>query len=93
MRKVKIRGLIVIAGTIFLIWGAIVGIKGLYDAFFGEPEANFFSLTKWEFVTRAQWLRWSGFELVYGLSAIALGLYLRRLSAKFAEYREKKENE
>ena len=81
--KVRIRGLARIAGWIFVVWGSVVGFVGLYHAFFGEPEANYYSLTKWEFVTQEQWLRWSGFEAAYGVACIGLGLlaweYAKRL--------------
>ncbi|OGR84654.1 MAG: hypothetical protein A2901_07430 [Elusimicrobia bacterium RIFCSPLOWO2_01_FULL_54_10] len=73
MEKVKIRGLVRIAGWIFHVWGGLVAFKGLYDSFFGEPEANLYSPEKWEFVTQEQWLRWSGFEIAYGLACIGLG--------------------
>jgi len=92
MKKVKIRGLFIIAGTIFLFWGALIATKGIYDAFSGEPEANYFSSYKWEFVSRAEWLRWSGLELVYGLSSFALGIYLRKIARSFGEYQEKKDD-
>ena len=49
----------------------------------GQPEANFFSPQPWQFVTRAQWFRYAGFELAYGLACLGLGLaatiYARRL--------------
>ena len=83
MEKLKIRGLLHIAGRIFFGWGLFVGIKGIWDAFIGEPEANFFSPHKWEFVTRQQWFTWSGFEIAYGaacvMAAILLFHYAKRL--------------
>lgn len=72
--KVKIRGLVRIAGWILICWGAFISLIGLFDAFFGEPEANYYSLTRWEFVTQEQWLKWSGFEMAYGLACVGLGL-------------------
>lgn len=91
MKKIKIRGLIVIAGTIFLLWGGIIILKGLYDAFWAEPEANYFSPKKWEFVSQNEWLRWSGFELSYGLFCFGFGIYLRKIATSFPEYQEKED--
>jgi hypothetical protein len=81
--KVKIRGLATIAGWIALGWGLAFGFAGLFHAFIGEPEANVYSLEKWQFVSQEQWLRWSGFEITYGLACMGLGLlcweYAKRL--------------
>ena len=89
MRKIKIRGLLQISGWIFLIWGLIVSIKGFWDVFLGEPEANFYSQAKWEFVTRTQWLNWSGFEITYGIACMAVALLLWNYSKTLPEYIEK----
>ncbi len=80
--KIKIRGLVVIAGWIFAVWGTLLAALGLYHCFFGEPEANYYSLTPWEFVTRDQWLRWSGFEMAYGLACAGIGF----LCWEYAKY-------
>lgn len=61
----------------FLAWGGVVMCKGFWDAFIGEPEANLFSPAPWQFVTRQQWLTWSGFEITYGLACIGIALLLR----------------
>ena len=74
MEKIKIKGLARMAGWMFYAWGGLVAFKGLYDAFFGEPEANLYSPEKWQFVTQRQWARWSGFEMAYGLACVGLGL-------------------
>ena len=73
--KVKIRGLARLAGWGFAVWGGLVALKSLYDLVWGEPEANLYSARPWEFVTQEQWLRWSGFELAYGLACLALAWY------------------
>lgn len=70
--KVKIRGLARIAAVLLGVWGVVVALKSVYDLFIGEPEANLYSAEKWQFVTRAQWLRYGGFELAYGLACAAL---------------------
>lgn len=44
----------------------------------GEPEANLYAPQAWAFVSRSQWLRYAGFELVYGLAAMALAFFLFR---------------
>lgn len=86
MEKIKVRGLPRIASALLGIWGAVVGGKALYDLFIGEPEANLYSPRKWQFVTREQWLRYGGFELVYGLSLLALAWLLWRYSRFLPEW-------
>jgi hypothetical protein len=82
MEKIKIRGLFQSAGWIFFIWGSIVAVKGAYDVFWGEPEANYFSAAKWEFVSRQQWYTWSGFEISYGLACIGVAYLLRTVARR-----------
>ncbi len=89
MEKIKIRGLIRIAGWIFNVWGGLVAFKGLYDSFFGEPEANFYSPEKWQFVTQDQWMRWSGFELAYGLACVGLGWACWEMAKKLPDWTER----
>ena len=89
MEKVKIRGLVRIAGWIFIVWGALVTFKGFFDSFFGEPEANFYSPEKWQFVTQDQWLKWSGFEIAYGLAMVALGLVCWEAAKRLPEWIER----
>ncbi|OGR83619.1 MAG: hypothetical protein A2902_05865 [Elusimicrobia bacterium RIFCSPLOWO2_01_FULL_64_13] len=89
VRKVKVRGLARIAGWILVLWGGLVSLIGLYDAFFGEPEANFYSLEKWEFVTQSQWLRWSGFETAYGLACAGLGLACWEFAKRLPDWIER----
>ena len=72
---IKIRGLARLAAAIFAGWGGLIAFKGLWDLFLGEPEANLYSPQKWQFVTQAQWLRWAGFELAYGVACGALAWY------------------
>jgi hypothetical protein len=90
MEKIKIRGLAVCAGWIFAVFGIIVALKGFWDVFFGEPEANYFSQSKWEFVSRQQWFTWSGFEITYGVSCIAIAYLLIRYAQRLPEYIERK---
>jgi hypothetical protein len=80
MEKVKIRGLARLASWVLGAWGAVVTGKALYDLFAGEPEANLYSLRKWQFVTQAEWLRYAGFELAYGLALLALAWAVRAYS-------------
>lgn len=84
--KVLIRGLVRAAGWIFLIWGSVVSLKGLWDAFFGEPEANYYSREKWEFVTQEQWIRYASFEVVYGLACLGITLLLWKYASYMKEY-------
>jgi hypothetical protein len=78
--KVKIRGLAVVSACVLGAWGAVVALKGLYDLFAGEPDANLYSAYKWQFVTEEQWLRYGGFELAYGLACFGLALMVWRYS-------------
>lgn len=84
--KIKIKGLGMAAGWIFFCWGALVAVTGLYHAFFGEPEANYYSPEKWDFVTQTQWMRWSGFEMTYGLSCIGIALLCWEYSKRLPEW-------
>lgn len=68
------------AAWIFGLWGAVIAPKGLYDLFWGAPEANLYAPAPWAFVTREQWLRYGGFELAYGLCCIALAYFAYRYS-------------
>lgn len=70
-----------------------MAFKGLYDLFVGEPEANLYSVEKWEFVSQEQWLRYGGFELVYGLALIALAVVLRKYSRFLPETIERAKRE
>jgi hypothetical protein len=93
--KIKIRGLFRIAGWILVGWGSGMSFLGLVHAFFGEPEANIYSLEKWQFVTQEQWLRWSGFEMTYGLACIGIALVVWELAKRFPEtvLQEKQKND
>ncbi len=82
---VKIRGLARLAASIFAGWGALAAGKGVYDLLGGEPEANLYAPKAWAFVTRAQWNRFALFELLYGLSCLALAWYCRRWSQRLPE--------
>lgn len=83
IERLRIRGLAVISAWIFGIWGGVAAGKGFFDLFWGEPEANLYAPQAWGFVSREQWLRYGGFELVYGLACLGLAwflvLYSRRL--------------
>jgi hypothetical protein len=90
MEKIKIRGLVHSAGWIFFIWGVLVTVKGVWDVFWGEPEANLYSPHKWEFVSQAQWLNWAGFEIAYGLACIGIAYLLREYAVFVPEHIDKK---
>ena len=89
MEKVKIRGLARIAAWIFAVWGSVVAVKALYDLFIGEPEANLYAPRPWAFVTRAEWMRYGGFELAYGLALVALAWFAFRYSHFLPEVLER----
>jgi len=88
-QKIVIRGLARLASRIFFVWGGLAALKGLWDCFLGEPEANFFSAQPWEFVTREQWFRYAGFEITYGLACLALAWALRAYSRRLPEWIER----
>ena len=85
METIKVRGLVHCSAWIFGIWGAAVSLKGVYDLLGGQPEANLYSPAPWAFVTQPQWLRYSSFELVYGLICLAVAWTLVRYSAFLPE--------
>lgn len=89
MERIKIRGLVRCSGWVFLVWGAVVTVKGLWDVFAGEPEANLYSLNRWEFISRSQWITWSGFEITYGLACAGLALVLWKYARHLPEYIER----
>ena len=84
--KVLVRGLVKAAGWIFMIWGIVVSLKGLWDSFWGEPEANYYSSQKWEFVSQEQWLRYAGFEICYGLACMGIAYLLWKFASYMPEY-------
>jgi hypothetical protein len=90
LERVKIRGLARLAARIFAGWGALVAFKGLWDLVAGEPEANLYAPAKWAFVTREQWQRWAGFELLYGLACGGLAWYCVRWARRLPETIERK---
>ncbi len=93
MEKIKIRGLAVIAAGLLGLWGFVVALKGLFDLFVGEPDANLYSSYKWQFVTQEQWLRYGGFELAYGLACAGIAYYLWRYARCLPEVVERKRPE
>ncbi|MBI3298103.1 MAG: hypothetical protein HYZ75_08065 [Elusimicrobia bacterium] len=80
-----------LAAGLFAVWGAFAAPKGLYDLVAGEPEANLYSPAPWQFVTREQWLRYAGFELLYGAVCLALAVYLYRYARFLPEWVSREE--
>ena len=78
METIKIRGLLHFSASIFGVWGAVVFLKGIYDLLGGQPEANLYAPAPWAFVTKTQWLRYAGFESIYGLTCLAVAWLLLR---------------
>ncbi len=93
MEKVKIRGLGRLAGWVLSVWGGIVFLKAFYDLFVGEPEANLYAPSPWSFVTRAEWMRYGGFELAYGLALLGLGWFAFQYSRFLPEFVERARKE
>ncbi len=90
---IKIRGLARLTAAIFAAWGGLVASKGVWDLVSGEPEANLYAPRKWAFVTEAQWLRYAGFELAYGLACAGLAWYCVRWSRRLPETVERARRE
>lgn len=76
-REVKLRAVVRTGGWIFIIWGIIVVIKGILDAFILEPES--------EFIALKDWIRYSGFEITYGVVCILFGLVILEFSKRVKE--------
>jgi len=93
VEKIKIRGLAHGTSIFFSLWGLLVACKGVYDLFIGEPEANLYAPRPWEFVSREAWLRYSGFELVYGLACLGLALALWKYARFLPETIERRKRE
>lgn len=91
--RVRARGLAVLASSLFGGWGGLVALKGLYDLFVGEPEANLYAPAQWAFVTQEQWLRWAGFELCYGLACLGLAWGAWKYARFLPEHVERKKHE
>lgn len=89
IERVKIRGLPRAAAWIFGAWGALAALKGVYDLFWGAPEANLYAPEPWAFVSREQWLRYAGFEFAYGLACLGVALFLVRYSRFLPEFIER----
>lgn len=87
--KIAIRGLPRLAAVLFAGWGTLVALKGLWDCFGGQPDANLYSPRPWEFVTKEQWLRFAGFELAYGLACLGLALAAWKYSERLPVYIER----
>ncbi|OGS33510.1 MAG: hypothetical protein A2474_08750 [Elusimicrobia bacterium RIFOXYC2_FULL_34_12] len=85
MQKIKYRTVFKSSGWIFAVWGVIVTLKGLYDAFLGLPES--------EFVPIAKWSKYSGFEVVFGLACVFVGLLIFEISKRIPEIIERVETD
>ena len=85
LETIRIRGLARLAAAIFAGWGGLIAFKGVWDLCVGEPEANLYAPQKWAFVTEAQWMRYAGFELTYGLACAGLAWYCLRWSRRLPE--------
>lgn len=81
MQKIRYRAVFKSSGWIFLIWGGIVTLTGLYDAFFGLPES--------EFVPLANWSKYAGFEVVYGIACVLVGLLIFEFAKRVPEILER----
>ncbi|HRY30125.1 MAG TPA: hypothetical protein P5079_08840 [Elusimicrobiota bacterium] len=90
--KVAVRALPRLAAVLFMGWGTLFFIKGMWDCFVGGPEANFYSSRPWEFVTREQWFRFAGFEAFYGAAVFFLGRALWIFSKRLPAWREREKS-
>jgi hypothetical protein len=68
------RGLVKLAGWMFYVWGVLVTIWGFLRLLnISKPDS--------EFVTAADWLRFSVFQVTYGMICVGVG-YLLFMYAK-----------
>ena len=93
METIKVRGLARLTSAIFAGWGGLVAFKGVWDLFYGEPEANLYAPAKWAFITQEQWLRYAGFELAYGAACLGLAWYCLRWGGRLPETVERARRE
>ncbi len=67
--KKEIKGLIRLAGWIFYCWGILVTVFGFLRLLnINKPDS--------EFVTVADWLRFSVFQITYGMVCVGVGYLL-----------------
>lgn len=67
--KKEIKGLIKLAGWIFYLWGILVTFFGFLSLLNIIKPAS-------EFVNAADWMRFSVFEITYGMVFVGLGYLL-----------------
>ena len=84
MQKIKYRAVFKSSGWIFAVWGTIVVLKGLYDVVVGLPESEFVPLVKWS--------KYAGFEVVYGIACILIGLVIFEFAKRIPEFTEQPQN-
>ncbi|UPT74425.1 MAG: hypothetical protein M0D55_01365 [Elusimicrobiota bacterium] len=65
--------------------GRAGSFQGVYDLLGGEPEANLYAAKAWGFVSRAEWARYTRFELAYGLASLGLAWYCWLWSRRLPE--------
>jgi hypothetical protein len=87
--RVVIAGLPRLGSWIFFVAGGLAAVKGVWDLFIGQPEANYFSPAPWQFVTREQWSRYAGFELTFGLACLAVGAAARTFARRLPAWVER----
>lgn len=78
MRRLKYRAVYKTSGWIFCTWGVIVVLKGIYDVFIGLPESEFVPLEKFA--------KYSGFEVVYGIACVLVGLAIFEFAKHLPEF-------
>ena len=67
--KKEISGLVRLAGWVFYVWGVLVTIYGFLKLLnIVKPDS--------EFVTTADWMRFSVFQITYGMVCVGVGYLL-----------------
>jgi hypothetical protein len=67
--KKEVRGLVKLAGWVFYGWGILVTIYGFLRLLnINKPDS--------EFVTAADWMRFSVFQVTYGMVCVGVGYLL-----------------
>ncbi|MDD5132428.1 MAG: hypothetical protein PHH44_07205 [bacterium] len=67
--KKEIGGLVRLAGWVFYVWGVLVTVYGFLKLLnIVKPDS--------EFVTAADWMRFSVFQITYGMVCVGVGYLL-----------------
>lgn len=87
--KVAVAGLGRMAARILGGVGILGATKGMWDVAVGVPESVYFSSAPWAIVSKAAWIRFALFEIVFGLSCVWVGRVVWLFSRRLPEWFER----